>query len=187
MNIISGKAKGTALKSPKGMNTRPTLGRVRESVFNILSNVGILETNVLDIFAGTGAMGLEALSRGASTATLIDKYSAEIIKENAKRCKFVDQVEILKKEVHKALEALPKKHYDYIFMDPPYKKGYVNEVLQCIFACDLPAKNAIIIVEHSSLEEIEFNKYEKYCKLWKEKKLGSIKVSYLICKRVGEK
>lgn len=63
MRIIGGNAKGTLLSSPEGRNTRPTLGRVRESVFNVLANVGILETKVLDIFAGTGAMGLEALSR----------------------------------------------------------------------------------------------------------------------------
>ena len=88
MKIIAGTAKGTQLKSPEGMNTRPTLGKVRESIFNVLSNVGLLETNILDIFAGTGAMGLEALSRGASTATFIDKVTANVIKENANRCKF---------------------------------------------------------------------------------------------------
>ena len=186
MKIIAGTAKGTQLKSPEGMNTRPTLGKVRESIFNVLSNVGLLETNILDIFAGTGAMGLEALSRGASTATFIDKVTANVIKENANRCKFTNKVEILKKEVHTALKVLQKKHYDYIFMDPPYKTGYVNDIMQCIFACDLPRDNAIIIVEHSSFEEIDFEKHANYCRLWKEKKSGNIIVTYLICKRLGE-
>ena len=86
MNIIGGSAKGTVLVSPGGKNTRPTLGRVRESVFNVLANVGILETKVLDIFAGTGAMGLEALSRGAAEAVFIDKVTGPIIRENGKRC-----------------------------------------------------------------------------------------------------
>lgn len=187
MKIIAGKSKGVQLKSPEGLNTRPTLGRVRESIFNVLSNVGLLETRILDIFAGTGAMGLEALSRGASEALFIDKSTANIIKENVKRCKITNQAEVLKKDVHTALKLLPKKHYDYIFMDPPYEKGYVNEILQCLFACDLPAYNAIIIVEHSSLEKIDFEKHERYCKLWKEKKVGNIKVSYLVCKKAVEK
>ena len=84
MRIIGGSAKGTALLSPvgKGM-TRPTLGRVRESIFNVLANVGMKDTRVLDIFAGTGAMGLEALSRGAAHATFLDKATCKIIRENA--------------------------------------------------------------------------------------------------------
>jgi len=86
MNIIGGNAKGTVLLSPAGKNTRPTLGRVRESVFNVLANVGLIDTKVLDVFAGTGAMGLEAISRGASEAVFLDKATAKIIRENARRC-----------------------------------------------------------------------------------------------------
>lgn len=87
MRIIGGSAKGTALLSPvgKGM-TRPTLGRVRESIFNVLANVGMKDTRVLDIFAGTGAMGLEALSRGAAHATFLDKATCKLIRENAVKC-----------------------------------------------------------------------------------------------------
>ena len=86
MKIIGGKAKGTNLLAPVGRNTtRPTLGRVRESIFNVLANVGLVETDVLDIFAGTGAMGLEALSRYASSAVFIDKTTGRIIRENAKK------------------------------------------------------------------------------------------------------
>lgn len=86
MRIIGGDAKGIILLSPKGKNTRPTLGRVRESIFNVLANVGLVDTDVLDVFAGTGAMGLEALSRGARSAVLIDKATGSVIRENAKKC-----------------------------------------------------------------------------------------------------
>ena len=99
MRIIGGNAKGTLLSSPEGRNTRPTLGRVRESVFNVLANVGILETKVLDIFAGTGAMGLEALSRGAAEAVFLDKATGAIIRENALRCHAADRSHILKGDV----------------------------------------------------------------------------------------
>ena len=130
MKIIGGSAKGTLLSSPAGRNTRPTLGRVRESVFNVLANVGILETKVLDIFAGTGAMGLEALSRGAGEAVFLDKATGAIIRENALRCHVADRSRILKGDVSSSLKTLRGQKFDYIFMDPPYRKGYINEVLQ---------------------------------------------------------
>ena len=88
MRIIAGNAKGTILTAPAGRNTRPTLGRIRESIFNVLSNVGLLDTQVLDIFAGTGAMGIEALSRGAEQATFLDRATTGIIYENLKNAMF---------------------------------------------------------------------------------------------------
>ena len=96
MRIIGGSAKGTALLSPvgKGM-TRPTLGRVRESIFNVLANVGMKDTRVLDIFAGTGAMGLEALSRGAAHATFLDKATCKLIRENAVKCHVENRADVL--------------------------------------------------------------------------------------------
>lgn len=150
MKIIGGKAKGTNLLAPVGRNTtRPTLGRVRESIFNVLANVGLVETDVLDIFAGTGAMGLEALSRYASSAVFIDKTTGRIIRENAKKCHAEDQVQIISRDVGAALKSLQGRTFDYIFMDPPYRKGYINEVLAMVFDCGLPADHAIIIAEHS--------------------------------------
>lgn len=182
MRIIGGNAKGTLLSSPEGRNTRPTLGRVRESVFNVLANVGILETKVLDIFAGTGAMGLEALSRGAGEAVFLDKATGAIIRENALRCHAADRSRILKGDVFSSLKTLRGQKFDYIFMDPPYRKGYINEVLQEVFDCDLPAEEAIIIAEHSVSEPPDLSLFQGKCQLWKEKKVGAIVVSYLQCR-----
>ena len=86
MRIIGGTAKGHTIKAPKGVDTRPTLDRVRESVFNVLSNRGIFGTHVLDIFSGTGAVAIEALSRGAAHAVAVDFKTGKLILENAKHC-----------------------------------------------------------------------------------------------------
>ena len=105
MRIVGGKAKGTILLSPAGKNTtRPTLGRVRESIFNVLANVGLEEAKVLDIFAGTGAMGLEALSRGAAEAVFIDRTTSDIIRKNAERCHMSGQVKVIARDVTPALK-----------------------------------------------------------------------------------
>lgn len=150
MRIVGGKAKGTILLSPAGKNTtRPTLGRVRESIFNVLANVGLEEAKVLDIFAGTGAMGLEALSRGAAEAVFIDRTTSDIIRKNAERCHMSGQVKVIARDVTPALKLLGGKSFDYIFMDPPYRKGYINEILKEILSCGICSDDAIIVAEHS--------------------------------------
>lgn len=187
MKIIGGKAKGTNLLAPVGRNTtRPTLGRVRESIFNVLTNVGLIETDVLDIFAGTGAMGLEALSRYASSAVFIDKTTGRIIRENAKKCHVEDQVQIISREVGAALKSLQGRTFDYIFMDPPYRKGYINEVLAMVFDCGLPADHAIIIAEHSISEPRMYHSLLTSVKSEREKS-GAIVVTYLLCRSTEEK
>ena len=182
MRIIGGKAKGTILTAPAGRTTRPTLGRVRESIFNVLANVGLADTAVLDIFAGTGAMGIEALSRGAAVAVFLDKSTAQIIRENLKKCHVEDKGRVLSGDIHSSLRSLAGSRYDYIFMDPPYKKGYIDEVLKIVFACRLPADNAIIIAEHSASEPPDMTLWEGKCSVWKEKKAGDTVVSYLLCR-----
>lgn len=179
LKIIAGSARGTPLLSPGGRSTRPTLGRTRESIFNVLSNVGLLETKVLDIFSGTGAMGLEALSRGAESAVLIDRATAGILKKNAARCHMEDKVRILARDAKAALRSLEGETFDYIFMDPPYGKGYIEEMLSLVLACRLPADNAIIIAEHSSEEALTV---PDGCEIWKEKRQGPALVTYLLCK-----
>lgn len=183
MRIIGGSAKGTVLLSPFGKGTtRPTLGRVRESIFNVLANVGMEDTKVLDIFAGTGAMGLEALSRGAAHAVFLDQATFKLIRENAAKCHMENRADILAGEVRRSLAKLAGNRYDYIFMDPPYGKGYIDQILALIFSCGLPAENAIIIAEHSVEEPPDMDRLEGKCTVWKEKKVGNIVVTYLLCR-----
>ena len=183
MRIIGGNAKGTILEAPAGRNTRPTLGRVRESIFNVLANVGLVETKVLDIFAGTGAMGLEALSRGADSAVFIDKATGRIIRANAKKCHVEDKISVITRDVNSSLKSLQGEQFDYIFMDPPYRKGYINEILSTIISCGLPAENGIIVAEHSISEPPDVSLFEGTLAIWKEKKVGAIVVNYLLCRR----
>lgn len=121
MRIITGKAKGTVLKTPAGEATRPTADRVKEAVFSMIQ-FDIEERSVLDLFAGSGQLGLEALSRGAKSATFIDKSKEAIkfIKENAEKSKLIDGATIIQSDYSEFLEKNIGSRYDIIFLDPPY-------------------------------------------------------------------
>lgn len=157
MRIITGSAKGTKLKTPRGLAIRPTADRVKESVFNILRS-HILNSKVLDLFAGTGNLGLEALSRGASHATFVEQSltSIALIKENAKLTKLSDQITILKANV---LSQIPKftEKFDLIFCDPPYNQSLVKQVLFHIDQTAILADGGILIVEYSQHESLELD------------------------------
>ena len=157
MRIIAGSAKGRTLKTPKGILTRPTLDRTRESLFNILENFGFDDVPVLDIFAGTGALGLEALSRGAASCTFIDHYTRRLIEENIALCGFSGQTEVLGMGMDKALAQLQGQSFFYIFADPPYDKNLVNDTLDKILRYGLLKPQGLILMEHSSKEQIETN------------------------------
>ena len=122
MRIISGRCKGSVLYTLEGDNTRPTLDRVKESVFNILGNV-FFDKYVLDLFAGSGALGLEALSRGAKFCDFVDlsKDAVNIIKKNIDKCKMQNFSNIYQSDFKGVLSKLNKK-YDFVFLDPPYGK-----------------------------------------------------------------
>ncbi len=110
-------------------STRPTLDRTRESLFNILATSSFYEKRVLDIFAGTGALGLEAMSRGASEGVFIDVRTASLIKKNAELCKVSERCKVLPLNHKNALQHLEGQTFDYIFADPPYDKDFVNETI----------------------------------------------------------
>lgn len=184
IRIIGGNARGTKLDAPQGMATRPTLGRVRESIFNVLANVGLVDTRVLDIFAGTGAMGLEALSRGAREAVLIDRATGRLILGNAKKCHVEKQVEVLSRDAVPALRSLNGRTFDYIFMDPPYQKGYINTILDAVMESGLPAAECILVVEHVVSEPLELDQYGGVLSVWKEKRVGETAVTYLLYNKV---
>ena len=133
MRIIAGKSRGVQLKSPRGNSTRPTADRVKESLFNILQSE-IADKSILDLFAGTGALGLESLSRGAESATFVDNRTADLIRENAVKTKFLEQTKIFNLDAFSAIDYFRRKKicFDLIFCDPPYAKNIFSRILQTI-------------------------------------------------------
>ena len=157
MRIITGLAKGLKLKTPTGLATRPTADRVKESLFNILNGlINFSEVNaVLDIFSGTGALGLEAMSRGAKSATFIDAATTEILRENVRRTKFTDCT-ILRGDFEKTLRRLgeQKFSFDLIFSDPPYATDFAQKSLTLVAELNLLAVGGLIVIEHGATETL---------------------------------
>lgn len=153
MRVIAGKYKGKILFSPEGNNTRPTTDKIKETVFNILYSKKEMENaSVLDLFAGTGALGIEALSRGASYAVFIDhnKYAYRLIKENLAKTGVKEKTEVYCTDFDLALKKLNGKKFDFIFCDPPYDAGLEKRILDLILKYDILSEEGIIFIEHSS-------------------------------------
>jgi len=155
LRIITGSARGCRLKTPKGAEvTRPTADRVKESLFNILGQM-VAGRKVLDIFAGTGNLGLEALSRGAESAVFVDKATAKLIAENLQLTRLQEKGIVRSGDVFAELsrQAAGKAEFSLIFCDPPYHKGLWQQALRQIDASDgLMAENGILVVEHGAEE-----------------------------------
>lgn len=151
MRIIAGTARSRTIDAPKGRDTRPTLDRVRENLFNILQG-RVAEARVLDLFAGSGALSMEAISRGAASAVLVDHDSAAIAveKRNADALGFAEQARIIRAEWAQAVRMLAGEGalFDLIFLDPPYAMQDLTEVMQALKP--LMAEEALIVVEHQA-------------------------------------
>jgi len=161
MRIVGGRNRGRALKAPKGPATRPTSDRTREAVFNILNSRlpdGFQGLTVIDLFAGTGALGLEALSRGAQHAVLVDNDRAaiKIIEENVQQLGEVDNVTIAKRDATN-LDPLPSpvKPAGLVFLDPPYRQNLVESALKSLKENNWLAVEALCIVETDAKECFE--------------------------------
>ncbi|WP_024834096.1 16S rRNA (guanine(966)-N(2))-methyltransferase RsmD [Ruminiclostridium josui] len=150
LRVISGSAKGLKLLTLEGMNTRPTTDRVKENLFNIIAPY-IYGSNVLDLFAGTGSLGIEALSRGANSAVFCDqnKQSIDIINRNLQHTKLMDKSEVFLGEAQLILKKLSQlsKKFDIIFLDPPYKKEIVPGILQDLEKYGVLDEKVLISVE----------------------------------------
>ncbi|MBP2625661.1 MAG: methyltransferase [Firmicutes bacterium] len=183
MRIITGSAKGTKLKAPPGLDTRPTADRVKESVFNILGDI-VIDARVLDIFAGTGNLGLEALSRGAKSAVFVDNSndSIAIIKENAHHTKLVEHTEIYKNDVLRAMDRFVQtgRSFDLLFCDPPYQQRFVQTVLEKLDKHPIMALGGVVVIEHSRHEEIA-DEWE-HLQLKRTERYGATLVSFLLYK-----
>ncbi|WP_294654288.1 16S rRNA (guanine(966)-N(2))-methyltransferase RsmD [uncultured Fusobacterium sp.] len=158
MKIIAGEAKNKTIKSRKGTDTRPTLGSMKESLFSIIAPY-VPESVFLDLFSGSGSISLEALSRGAKRAIMIEKDSEALkyIIENVNNLGFQDRCRAYKNDVIRAIEILGRKgeKFDIIFMDPPYKDEVCTKVIRAIEKNGILAEGGLIISEHHLFEEME--------------------------------
>ena len=160
MRIIGGKNRGTKLFTLDGFDTRPTLDRVKEPLFSIL-NFDIVDSVVLDLFAGSGALGLEAISRGAKEAVLCDssKNAIHVIEQNVKKTRNESNIKIINQDYLKTLESLKEQEYkfDIVFLDPPYKTDFAEKASERIIEFDLLNENGIIIIETDRKKEVVEN------------------------------
>ncbi|UTR15207.1 16S rRNA (guanine(966)-N(2))-methyltransferase RsmD [Salipaludibacillus sp. LMS25] len=178
MRVISGKQKGISLKSVPGHSTRPTTDKVKEAIFNMVGpyfNGGVM----LDLYAGSGAMGIEALSRGMSKAVFVDKdrKAIETIYANLKTVTCLEKAEVYKNEAKRALNAIRKKgrQFDLIFLDPPYAKQTLADELASIDEYNVLLQGGYIVAEHSSKVVLD-NRYQTFVKT-KEERYGDTSVS----------
>ncbi len=174
MRVIAGSAKGHNLKTPPGLNTRPTTDKVRGSIFSMLMN-DICGRNALDLFAGSGALGIEALSRGAETCVFVDisRESVNVIKENLVHTKLLEKARVIGGNSLDFLKSC-KSGFNLIFLDPPYHKGLARAALKIISEKNLLLPGGCVTVETDEDEEIDLD-FLHYA-LIKEKKYGRISI-----------
>lgn len=182
MRVISGKARGKKLISLEGQNTRPTLDRVKEALFNIIQ-FNVEEKNILDLFAGSGALGIEALSRGAKTSTFCDNShdAIQVIKTNISNTKNEDKSIVISKDYSLALNSLSKqnKKFDIIFLDPPYKTDFGIKALNIIIELNILAEDGIIILETDDEKRKQEIKDIKGLKVFDEREYGRVMLIFI--------
>ncbi|TCP30486.1 16S rRNA (guanine(966)-N(2))-methyltransferase RsmD [Scopulibacillus darangshiensis] len=151
MRVIAGVCKGRPLKAVGGNNTRPTTDKVKETIFNMIGPF-FSGGQALDLYSGSGGLGIEALSRGIDQAVFIDKFGPAIaaIKENVSRCHFKEKADIYRNTVNRALAILTKREaqFDLVFMDPPYAKQQISKEINLLLKGNLLKEEAIVVVEH---------------------------------------
>ena len=154
MRVITGKARGVQLKTPEGMQTRPTSDRVKEALFSII-NFEIPGAKVLDLFGGTGQLGIEALSRGAQSAVFVDarEDACKLIRENLKRTKLEQGGRVVRSDYLEYLKRC-NEQYSIIFLDPPYAEVFLENALKQITEIDILQSDGIIVAERPLGKEL---------------------------------
>ena len=158
MRIISGSRRGMVLETPEGLDTRPTSDRIKETLFNMIA-FDIPDCYFLDLFSGSGQIGIEALSRGAKESVFIekDKNALNCITKNLEKAKLVDSAKVYKEDVFSALNKLNShQEFDIVFMDPPYNNGFEKDVLIFLSKSDLIDRSSRIIVEASHETDFDY-------------------------------
>ncbi len=157
MRIIAGKARGLTLAAPKDLRVRPTADRVKESVFNILGPA-VQQAKVLDLFAGSGNLGLECFSRGAAFVTFVDnsRESLALVKKNIAKCRAEERCRTILASSQKAVERFHRQgeRFDLVFCDPPYERGHVAAMLAALGQHPFLAEEGCLILERSAHEEV---------------------------------
>lgn len=156
MRVITGKARGVSLKTPEGMQTRPTTDRVKEAMFSII-HFDVPGAKVLDLFGGTGQLGIEALSRGAESAVFVDsrEESCKLIRENLTRTKLQPQGKVVPADYLEYIHRCREK-FDIILLDPPYAEVFLENALKTIVEIDILQSGGIIVAERPVEKELPF-------------------------------
>lgn len=175
MRVITGTAKGRRLKELQGMETRPTTDRVKEGIFSSIQ-FDIAGRTVLDLFSGTGQLGIEALSRGAVQCTFVDvrREAVQLIRENLEHTALSDRAEVLQSD-YLAFLSRTRQKYDLIFLDPPYDSEMLEKALEIIRKIDIVTENGIIVCENGS--EKPWPEDSDFYHLQKEYRYGKIRVA----------
>ena len=179
MRVISGKVRGLKLNAPKNDDVRPTTDRVKESLFNMINSY-MMDSDILDLFAGTGSLGIECLSRGANKCVFVDKSkeSINIVKSNIKKARVENESIVLNLDFKSAISslALKKEKFDVIFMDPPYYKNMFSDALSAVDNNNLLKEDGIIVVEHDTVDKFPDNMGRLYKS--REKKYGNTTITF---------
>ncbi|MGB5421364.1 MAG: 16S rRNA (guanine(966)-N(2))-methyltransferase RsmD [Desulfobacterales bacterium] len=182
LRIIGGSLRGKNLASLSGYEIRPTADRLRESIFSIIA-ARVPNAVVLDLFAGTGAFGIEALSRHARAAVFIDNSRAAVtvIYQNLEMCRFLDRARVILSDITRGLGRIPmpQPRFDLVFMDPPYDRGFVCKGLNLLRRNPILAPGHCLILEHSSREPLPLDL--KGFLLHDQRRYGKTLVSFLEC------
>jgi 16S rRNA (guanine966-N2)-methyltransferase len=177
MRVISGTYKGRNLRSVRDARLRPAAARVKESIFNILQNrISLRGARVLDLFAGSGSLGFEALSRGAARVVFVDEWqgATKVIEENSRLLHCEDRCEIIKADVYKFLRHA-EEQYDLVFVDPPYQLEDIGNLPKSVFEKGLLSPSGLLIMEHAARTKIATN---GIFSLVSERTFGSTTVSF---------
>lgn len=180
MRVISGSAKGVRLETLDGDNTRPTLDRVKEALFNIIQNK-LIDAKILDLFAGSGALGIESISRGAKQAVFCDKsYKAiQIINRNLEKSKVLEKSIIIQKDFLKSLQKLKEEKFDVVFLDPPYKENLSVLAVEKIIELDILKEDGIIIIETDDEKREQEQLKNTNVNVYDLRKYGRVKLLFL--------
>jgi 16S rRNA (guanine966-N2)-methyltransferase len=180
MRVISGSSRGAKLFSPKGNRVRPTTDKIKESIFNIIQPIKHASI-VLDLFSGTGGVGIEFISRGSEKCFFvdIDKESIQLIEKNILKCGLTNKSQVLKSDYEKAIQKLSDLNIkcDYIFADPPYEMNIGHHIIKVISDCQILSSEGLIIMELPREQEIKLEGMNY--QIIKEKIYGITKIIFI--------